>query len=64
MQSNKRQEYRHLDAGIRTVGEMNYSSFVTIPKLWIKNYLTPNKLVQLTIAPDGTLSITPVEDKK
>ena len=57
------QEHRHLDAGIRTVGKMNYSSFVTLPKLWIKNYLNENKLVRITITPDGTLTITPVGDK-
>ena len=57
------QEHRHLDAGVRTVGSMNYSYFVTLPKLWVQNYLEHNKDVKITIAPDGTLSIIPVGDK-
>ena len=61
--TNAQTEHRHLDAGIRTVGSMDYSYFVTLPKLWIQNYLEHNKDVRITIAPDGTLSIIPLGDK-
>ena len=63
MNTNVQQKHKDLDAGVRTVGSMNYSYFVTLPKLWVQNYLEHNKDVKIAIAPDGTLSITPVGDK-
>ncbi len=60
---NIQTEHKQLDAGIRTVGSMNYSYFATLPKLWVQNYLEYNKDVRITIAPDGTLSIIPLGDK-
>ena len=63
MNSTNVQQHKDLDAGVRTVGSMNYSYFVTLPNLWVQNYLENNKDVKIAIAPDGTLTITPVGDK-
>jgi hypothetical protein len=56
---------KELDLGTRKISRMNFSYFVTIPKIFVQNTLNGGiiKRVKLTMLPDGSLKITPVQEK-
>ena len=57
---------RELELGERKVSRMNFSDVVTLPKTFTKNCLSGNKMVKMTMNPDGSLTLRPIksEDKK
>jgi len=46
--------------GIRKVSKMNFSKIVTLPKPFTENYLKESNIVEMTMTPDGRLTLKPV----
>jgi len=55
---------KELNLGIRKVSNMNFSKVVTLPKTFTQNYLGKNKEVEMTLSPDGKLTLTPISKVK
>ncbi len=55
---------KELNLGIRKVSDMNFSKIVTLPKTFTQNYLGKNKEVEMTLSPDGKLTLTPISKAK
>lgn len=55
---------KDLDLGVRKVSSMNFSKVVTLPKTFTQNCLSDNMEVQMTMSPDGRLTLTPVSNSK
>ena len=53
-----------LNLGTRKVSDMNFSKIVTLPKTFTQNYLGKNKEVEMTLSPDGKLTLTPISKVK
>ena len=56
---------KELDLGTRKVSRMNFSYIVTIPKIFVQNSMNGGiiRVVRLTMLSDGSLKITPVNEK-
>lgn len=60
--NDKNVQHKILSLGLRTVCEMNFSKFVTLPKTFTDNYLDDGRLVAVSLSPDdGVLTLTPVK---
>ncbi len=55
---------KDLNLGTRKVSDMNFSKIVTLPKTFTQNYLGKNKEVEMTLSPDGKLTLTPISKVK
>jgi hypothetical protein len=51
---------KELKLGRRKVSDMNFSKIVTLPKPFTDNYLDENRTVEMSMTPDGRLTLTPV----
>ncbi len=60
----KKSKIKELNLGIRKVSNMNFSKVVTLPKTFTQNYLGKNKEVEMTLSPDGKLTLTPISKVK
>ena len=52
---------KDLNLGIRKVSTMNFSRIVTLPKTFTDNFLDKGMGVQMTMAKDGKLTLTPIK---
>jgi len=43
---------------------MNFSKIVTLPKPFTENYLDESRTVEMSMTPDGKLTLTPVRAGK
>lgn len=57
---NNKEKLKTLDLGVRKVSNMNFSKVVTLPKTFTQNCLGESMEVQMTMSPDGRLTLTPV----
>ena len=62
------QQHRDVKLGKRLVCTMNFSKVVTLPKAFTDNYLDDKddegRTVEMSMTPDGRLTLTPVRGKK
>ena len=56
---------KELDLGTRKISRMNFSYIVTIPKIFVQNTMNgqATRMVRMTMLPDGSLRITPIQQK-
>lgn len=55
---------KQLYLGKRKVSDMNFSKIVTLPKPFTDNYLDESRIVEMSMTPDGRLTLTPVRSGK
>jgi antitoxin component of MazEF toxin-antitoxin module len=57
---HRKQGIKSIHLGERRVSDMNFSKFVTLPKAFTENNLDEGRIVELSLSPDGRLTLTPV----
>ena len=55
---------KNLDLGSRKVSNMNFSKIVTLPKPFTDNWLGENMEVNMSMSPDGKLTLSPIKKSK